>query len=395
MRGADLYVDALLGTGLSKSLREPILGLVQFLNEMVRPVVALDVPTGLHADTGVVLGAAVKAQLTVTMGALKQGLLIGCGPDHTGRTEVVDIGVPGWILDDVQQKHSAVYLTDDVAVKAQLPVRPRTAHKYSAGTALVVGGSRHYVGAPVMASLAAARVGAGYVTCATSYEAQPIVAAKMIETVTVGLPMVAGGGLDPEGGGVVLEPHVTKCDALLVGPGLGRENGTRHFILKLLERTPVPTVVDADGLDAVGTVPGYIARHAQGRWILTPHEGEFRRLVDMDMTDRVRVARRAAQGWNCVLVLKGMPTLVAWPAGTVCICATGGRALATAGTGDILAGLCVGLLAQGLSPKWAAVCAVHLGGAAADRWAKRRAPSSMVATDMLAELPHAIAERFQ
>lgn len=394
---ADIYVDALLGTGLSSPLREPLLGMVALLNAQPAPVVAVDAPTGLHADHGIVLGSAVKATLTVTMGALKAGLVINDGPDLAGRTEVIDIGIPGFITSDVGNRPGCAFRTTDAAVSAWLPRRGRLAHKYSAGAALVIGGAPGMSGAPVMASLATARVGAGYVTCAAGQSVHGVVAEKMTEVVTVALPEAHDGSIDGANALADLAPHLARSKALLIGPGLGRLAGTQDFVHSLLRTTNLPAVVDADALYALSGTPDTIANHARGRWILTPHAGEFQRLAGaaVDLTDRIGLASSYARRWNCVLVLKGMPSIIAAPEGAAYVNGTGGPALATAGTGDILAGLCAGLLAQGLSPVHAAVCAVHLGGAAADRYTERRGQSTMMATDLLMELPEVRKERFE
>lgn len=394
---ADLYVDALLGTGLSSPVREPLLGMVASLNAQPAPVVAIDIPTGLHADHGTVLGSAVKATLTITMGTLKAGLLLNDGPDLAGRTEVIDIGIPGFISRDVGKWPGCAYRTTDAGVSAWLPRRDRLAHKYSAGAALVIGGTPGLAGAPVMASLATARVGAGYVTCAAGQSVRRVLAEKMTEIVTVALPETHDGGIDGTKALVELAPHLDKAKALLIGPGLGRLAGTQDFVCALLRTTDLPAVVDADALYALSSVPDTIARYARGRWILTPHAGEFQRLAGaaVDLTGRISLASSYAQRWNCILVLKGMPSIIAAPEGTAYVNGTGGPALATAGTGDILAGLCAGLLAQGLSPVRAAVCAAHLGGAAADRYTERRGQSTMMAMDLLMELPEVRKERFE
>jgi len=395
-RGAAVYVDALLGTGLSSPLRAPLRDLVAWLNEQPAPTVALDVPTGLHSDHGSILGAAVQASLTVTMGALKTGLLINEGPGAAGRIDVVEIGIPGFVLENHQAGPGCAVLPTDAGIGTWLPERARDAHKYSAGMVLVVGGAPGMTGAPVMASLAAARSGAGYVTCACPEAIQPILAMKMTEVTTLALPASPGGGIDADAAFAALAPVLEKARALLVGPGLGRHPGTQHFIRTLLARTDLPTVVDADGLNALADDPDPIARQAGGRWILTPHAGEFRRLAgaDVDLTDRVRVAREYARRWHSVLLLKGMPGLVADPEGTAYLNATGNPALATAGTGDVLAGLCAGLLAQGLSPVRAAVCGLHVGGGAADRYAAHRHGPTMMALDLLEHLPLVLKERF-
>lgn len=396
-RPADLHVDALLGTGLTSELREPLAGLVDWLNEQTQPTVALDVPTGLHSDHGAVLGTAIEAALTVTMGAYKAGLLLGEGPQRAGRVEVAEIGIPRFVLaEQVAAHEGCAWRPTDATVAAWLPRRAADAHKYSAGMALVVAGQRGMTGAAAMAATAAARSGAGYVTCACPETAQPTLAAKLTEIPTLALPTGPGGGLDSGGARHVLAERLEKARALLVGPGMGRHPATQQFLLDLLEHTELPTVVDADGLNALAAAPHVLARHAQGRWILTPHAGEFRRLADdgADLADRIRTATHYARRWNAVLVLKGSPSIAAGPDGTAFVDPTGSPALATAGTGDVLAGLCTGLLAQGLAPLRAAVCALYLGGAAAARYAETRHAPSMLASDLLDQLPPVITERF-
>jgi len=187
-----------------------------------------------------------------------------------------------------------------------------------------------------------------------------------------------------------------KARALLVGPGLGRAAGTTQFVRDLLRASDHPAVIDADGLNALAEDPAPLDQ-AAGRWILTPHAGEFRRLAgdDADLDDPIRTAQTYAQRWNCVLLLKGMPSIVAAPNGTAFVNGTGNPALATAGTGDVLAGLCVSLLAQGLPPTQAALCALHLGGAAADRYAAHTESRTMMALDLLTQLPPVLNERFR
>ena len=385
-----LYVDALLGTGLTSDLREPIRSLVEWVNDRPAPVVAIDVPTGLHSDTGTVLGAAVRADRTVTMAAPKVGLHVGEGPSRAGAVSVVDIGIPAFVLDRAARRPGCARRTTDAAVRAWWPARAPDAYKYSVGTAMVVGGSRRFVGAPAMASRAATRSGAGYVTCACPESVQPTLASALPAVPTLPLP-TADDGLAPDAAATVLEE---RADALLVGPGLGRGADTRQFVLRLLEAADGPVVIDADGLNALADAEGDWTVHADDQWVLTPHAGEFRRLAgEVDLTDRVRTAQTYAQEWGVVLLLKGQPSVVAGPDGRTYVGSTGTPALATAGTGDVLAGQCVGLLAQGLDPVEAAAAALHLGGAAARRYAATRDERTLTAPDLVDELPRATRER--
>jgi NAD(P)H-hydrate epimerase len=386
----DLYVDALLGTGLTSDLREPIRSVVDWLNDRSAPVVALDVPSGLHSDTGRILGDAVRAACTVTMAAPKVGLRLGEGPVVAGSVEVVEIGIPSFVIDRVAKRAGCVRATTDAAVRAWWPARAHNAYKYSAGTVLVVGGAPSYTGAPVMAAKAAARSGAGYVMCACPASVQSALAGSMTTIPTLGLPTTDAGTIDPGPALDALADRLDTADALLVGPGLGRAAPTVRFVRTLLRETDLPTVIDADGLNALAGSIDDLTDHANGRWLLTPHAGEFNRLAgSVDLDDRVRAADTYAARWNSTLLLKGRPSLVAQPSGTTYAGSTGTEALATAGTGDVLAGQCAALLAQGVAPARAAACALHLGGAAAERYDQQHDARTMVATDLLDMLPAA------
>lgn len=390
--GPCLYVDALLGTGLTSDLREPVRSLVDWLNDRSTPTVAIDVPTGLHSDTGAVLGAAVQADRTVTMAAAKVGLYAEDGSGHAGTVEVVDIGIPRFVLGRAVREPGCASHTSDEMVRAWWPHRPPDAYKYSVGTAMVVGGSRRFVGAPTMAASAAVRSGAGYVTCAGPAPIQSTLASTLPTVPTLPLPATKEG-ITPDAVDRIAEE---RADALLVGPGLGRTSNTEQFVQRLVETINRPLVIDADGLNALADGADDWCKHADGQWILTPHEGEFRRLAgDVNLTNRVLVVQEYAREWNVVLLLKGSPTIVAGPDGTTFVGSTGTSALATAGTGDVLAGQCVALLAQGLTPLRAAAVALHLGGAAAQRYAEGHDPRTMAASDLIDELPYVTCERLR
>lgn len=391
-----LYVDALLGTGLTSDVREPMRSLVERINERGVPTVAVDVPTGLHSDTGAVLGVAVRADRTVTMAAPKVGLRVGDGPVYAGTVEVVDIGIPPFVLDRAAEQPGCVRQTTDAAVRAWWPERSHDAYKYSVGTALVVGGAPQFTGAPVMASKAAVRAGAGYVNCACPETVQPTLAGALTTVPTLPLPTEDDDGISPDAAVDALADALNTADALLVGPGLGRAPQTEQFVRRLVREVETPLVVDADGLNALAGHMGELSDQIAGPWILTPHAGEFRRLAedDVDLTDRVRVAQTYAERWGAVCLLKGAPSIVAGPDGCAFVGSITTPALATAGTGDVLAGQCVGLLAQGVPPVEAAATALHVGGAAAERYGATHDSRSMAATDLLDMIPRVAAERF-
>src|SRR5690606_27329350 len=400
---ADIHVDALLGTGLAAPLREPILSLVDHINSLPGTRVAVDIPSGLHTDFGRPLGNAIRAHLTCTMAARKTGHHMNEGPDLCGTVEVVPIGIPDHVLREALRSHGrgCAWMCTDDAIRSWLPIRGSDAHKYSVGLALVVAGSAGMTGAPAMAATAAARVGAGYVMCACDRRIESTLAAKLTEVTTISLP-AGPEGLEPAESLKAIEPHLERAKGLLLGCGLGQSTGTQEFVRTYLARNDRPVVIDADGLNALVGHADLVARHSKGRWILTPHMGEFKRLVGddldgsgLDPDDRVSLAQYFARRWNCVLILKGLPSVVAASDGRAWINATGSSALATAGTGDVLAGLCAGSLAQGLPPDHAAAAALHIGGAAADRFISSRAGRSMQATDLIEEIPYVLKERFE
>ncbi len=390
----DLVVDALLGIGVTGPLRAPVDALARWMNGQPAPVVALDVPTGIDSTTGTAQPDAVRAALTVTMAARKTGLLFNDGPGHAGRVEVVDIGIPPHLMTEALGVAGSARRSTDAAVRALLPERPRDAHKYTAGRVVTVAGSHAFPGAAVMASEAAARAGAGAVICCTPASARPIVETKLTEVMTVALPETDEGTLAHDALDTLVE-RAGSADAVLVGCGLGKHPETQRLVRTLLTKLDGPVVVDADGLNALAGHTDLISNYAGGQWVLTPHTGELSRLVgtdDLDTTDRIAVAARWAARWNCVLVLKGMPSVVATPDGAVFVAGVSNTALATAGTGDVLAGMTVGLLAQGMAPADAAICALHLGGRAADRYSATRQARTMLATDLLCELPYVLSD---
>jgi NAD(P)H-hydrate epimerase len=390
----DLVVDALLGIGASGPLRIPVEGLCSWANRQDAPTVALDVPSGIDSDTGEAAAGAIRAGATYCMAALKPGVLFGDGARHAGSVEVIPIGVPDDLRETAMRAAGSARLTTDAGIGRLLPRRAADAHKYSAGMVLAVVGSGPFAGAAALACGSAARSGAGYVVAATPAAARDLVRTHSPEISTPDLPG-PDSHLTDDALDAVLE-QAEKAKGLLVGPGLGQYEGTQRFVRRLLAsvRPDLPIVLDADGLNAVaadGDAPGFFREHARGRLLLTPHLGELRRLVaddDFEPSKRIEAAARLASAWNAALLLKGMPSVVAGPDGTAFVGGTGGPALATAGTGDVLAGLSAGLLAQGLLPLHAGACALHLGGRAAERYAATRQGRTMLATDVLTTLPY-------
>ena len=383
---ADLVVDGLLGIGVRGELRAPFDALGAWVNRQNAPVVALDVPTGLDATTGRAAEHTVEADLTVTFGAVKTGLLLGDGPQVAGEVMAAEIGIPEAEI----QAAASAWHADAAWTGARLPRRAADAHKYSAGRALCVVGSRAFTGAAVLSTAAAYRAGAGAVVAAVPEAARTTVDARNAEVMVDAQPETDAGTLAE----IALDGILARAeaaDAVLVGCGLGRDGATDRLVRALVARVEAPLVLDADGLGAFADDADRLADRS-GPLVLTPHLGELRRLLgdpDFDPVDRVEAVRDLSARWNAVVVLKGMPSVVGVPDGRVLVGPPGEPALATAGTGDVLAGTLTGLLAQGLDAPEAAVCALHLGAAAARLWTAEHGASGLVASDLVGLLPRA------
>ncbi len=366
---ADLLVDALLGTGLDRPVSGPFRALVEAMNAHPAPVMAVDIPSGLHADTGAVLGDAVRAAATMTFIGLKQGLFTGVAPEHTGIVRFDDLGVPPETYEAVRPAARLLRW----AARSRLPRRPRTAHKGCFGHVLVVGGDLGFAGAARLAAEAALRVGAGLVSLATRESHAPAVAGARPEIMARGVEHAEG-----------LDALLERASVLAVGPGLGRGPWGRALFRRLLE-VDLPMVVDADGLNLLAESP-----RGRGEWILTPHPGEAARLLDTTTAevqeDRFAAAEELAHRYGGVVVLKGAGTVIAGDGAVPAVCAGGNPGMASGGMGDVLTGLVAGLLAQGLALRAAAELGVCLHAEAADCAAAEGGERGLLAGDLLARV---------
>lgn len=369
-------------------------------------LVAVDVPSGLNCDTGEVDERTPAADVTVTFACPKRGHFGYPGAERVGELLVADIGI-----DPALAQGAALQVATAEDVAALLPPRPSDAHKGSFGKALIVGGCTHYTGAPALATRSACRAGAGLVTLAVAERIYPIVASTVPEATYLVLPDDMGA-LAPEAWRV-LASRLAGYRALLVGPGLGTEPPTAEFLHLLLghadgQRRPMgfaasrlapeqrsalpPTVLDADALNLLAGRAEWWQTLPEGS-VLTPHPGEMARLLGCDIdavqSRRADVAREAAQTWRCTVVLKGAYTVVANAAGHATLIPFANPSMATAGTGDVLAGAIVGLMAQGLAGYAAAVCGAYLHALAGELWRSHYGVSGMLASDLLARLPEA------
>ena len=359
----DVAIDALLGTGLNGEPRDETAQLIERINAGGVPVVAVDIPSGVNASTGEVAGAAIRADVTVTMHGRKVGLAVAPGRFLAGDVVVADIGLqPG------ETQHQLV--TPEVL--DAVPRRSARDNKYTAGHVLVVGGSRGMTGAPALAARAALRADVGYVTIAAPAESLPVLETLVLEAVKKPLEDVFDAA--------------PKANALAVGPGLGREESAKALVRRLLAEVELPAVVDADALFEL----------EPGEWpaprVLTPHEGELARLLGRESNEvaahRLASVQEAAEAFRAVIVLKGEDSLVAAPGRGVLVVALGLPSLATAGTGDVLTGVTAAFLAKGMEPQRAAAAAC-----AAQQLASRHAAQQygLVASDVVEALPLALA----
>lgn len=382
LEGSGVVVDAMLGTGFAGEPREPLRSAIEAINAQDAPVVACDVPSGVNAGTGEVSGAAVHAQATATFHGPKVGLYVEPGKSCAGTVHVIDIGVPRGAPVPGAAGLIAARVLD------LYPHRQRSGSKFTSGVVLVAGGSVGLTGAPAMAALSAARTGAGYVQVAVPEPAQAAIDLRLLEQMSHGLP--AADGAHTPAGAEEVERLAERAGAVVLGPGLGRTAGAREFARRVAREVNAPLLLDADGLNAhAGRLE--LLRRRPAATVLTPHEAELARLLELEPADvaRTRLAcvREAARRSGAVVLLKGDDTVIATPDGPLAVSPGGTPALATAGTGDVLSGLIGALLAKGLGPTEAAALGTlaHVGAAraAAAKWGA----DHVMAGDVIDALP--------
>jgi ADP-dependent NAD(P)H-hydrate dehydratase / NAD(P)H-hydrate epimerase len=372
LNDGEVVVDALLGTGLSGNVRADLVPVIRAINAAGLPVFALDVPSGLDADTGTVLGEAVRAEATVTFGALKTGLFLGDGPEFAGTVFFDDLELA--TQPDQQPRLTRIV---EAEIHAALPRRPRAANKGDFGRVLIVGGGVGMPGAARLAGEACLRAGAGLVTVATAPENVAAIVAGRPELICVALTSEA-----------VLAEAMTRADVIAVGPGLGRTAWARDALNQVLGSRR-PLVVDADALNLLAEMKA----PARGGWILTPHPGEAGRLLGMTARDiqhdRLAALERLVARFDGTVVLKGAGTLVGARGRIPGLCERGNPGMATAGTGDVLTGTIAGICAQCADP-WAAARVGVLVHAMAGDAAARGGERGVLASDLVRELQHCV-----
>ena len=387
-----VLVDAIFGTGLNKKVSGSAVSMIKKINASGSPVVSVDIPSGVSADTGQVLGVAVKADITVTFGLPKRGHFLEPGSDHTGRLIVEDIGFPRHLY---EKADCHVPGHDEMA--ALLPKRPSNAHKGDFGHVLVLAGSRGKTGAAFMSSGACLRAGAGLVTLGGPETLDTAYQQRVTEQMYLPLPDTGMGALSKKALEPVLSFIKERATVLAMGPGMGTEPETVKLVRGLIRESPVPMVLDADALNALKGNPS-ILRNAKAPVVITPHPGEFLRLMDKAMAikdieaDRIGSALAFAKKTGVTVLLKGAPTVTATLDGQSYINPTGNPGLAKAGSGDVLTGIVAALLAQGLSAGNSAVLGAYLHGLAADiAVTEGTSARSLIASDVMESLPSAFA----
>jgi len=383
---ADLLVDAILGTGLNAPVRGFYREVIELVNQLERPVLAVDLPSGLSATSGVPLGACIQATVTATFGLPKVGQLVTPGCVYVGHLEVVDIGLPRSVTEAAEPPRLWLEASD---LAPLLRSRSFASHKGSFGHVLIVGCSVGKTGAGAMAGLGAARAGAGLVTLAVPTSLHGLMEVKLTEVMTEPLAETADQRV-----GTAALPRLHALlkgkQALALGPGLAVDEETVEVVLDLVEHCPCPIVLDADGINALVDRLDAL-KSARAPVILTPHPGEMGRLVKRSaeevQNERLSLVQFFSEQYGVTLVLKGARTIIGGAKGRLAINSSGNPGLASGGTGDVLTGLIAGFLAQGLSPFDAACAGVYCHGKAADRIARRYGDRGMLATDLLLEIP--------
>ena len=387
LRFSDIIIDGILGTGFTGQLRPSVLRLVRLVNSTNKPVVSIDLPTGVEADSGQIGEAAIKATCTITLGMPKIGHFICPGASHVGELLINDIGIPAQLLNLNEEIHQTV-INDELAITL-LPARPKDAHKGSVGKVLVIAGSTGMTGAASLAAMAALKTGAGLVTLAVPESLNPVFEIKLTEVMTSPLQEVKIGIIGGDKAVAQILSLAEKADTILIGPGLGREPETMDLVTKIVETVDKPLILDADALFPYNGKVDSLKLCKQIP-ILTPHLGELAALlgtsVDDLRTNLVENVRKASQTFRAIFVAKSESTIVAYPNGEVFVSALGNEGMATGGCGDVLAGAIAGLMKQ---TPFAPIAGVYLHGTAGDL-SFNESSEGLIASDVLNHLPAAI-----
>ena len=383
----NIWIDAILGTGLKSEVKGYFKDAIVFLNQSGKPIFAVDLPSGLDADTGQPLGSCIHARATATFAFAKTGHVLYPGADLSGAVSVVDIGIPATVSHDPSPGQRLITAQE---VCRLIMERPSDTHKGRTGHLLVVAGSPGKAGAAAMCASAAMRAGAGLVTLGVPQGLLPVLMEKSTEVMTMAFPETPEGALSDAGADAILSFLKEGKRCLALGPGIGTAPQTKRLVHRLIAESPVPLVLDADALNLLAEDTGILTQ-APSPVILTPHPGELSRLTGLPTTaiqaDRIGTARRFAKKWRVHLILKGAATVTAIPDGTVAVNASGNPGMASGGMGDVLTGLIAGLIVQGYGPAAACKIGVFLHGAAADAASREIGPVGYLAGNVAQFVP--------
>jgi len=385
---ADVIVDAIFGTGLRSDLTGVYREAIEIINASGRPVLAVDIPSGIHGTTGRILGDAVRASITVAFAFAKLGHVLYPGAEHSNRLIVADIGIPPHLMEAA----AGYDLLNDDFIRPMLRRRDRQAHKGHFGHCLVIAGSTGKTGAAALSANSALRSGAGLVTLAVAESLHSILEIKTTEVMTEPLPD-SNSGYVTSSAFPTIQKLLEGKDALAIGPGLGQRPGTKALVQTIVESFTLPIVIDADGLNALAEDITILRRKKSADIVLTPHPGEMARLLGTSIPDveaiRISVAQEFARNFGVYLVLKGARTIIASPDGVAAINGSGNPGMATGGMGDVLTGIIVSLMGQHYSTWDACRIGVYIHGYAANLVADEKGEIGMSASDVQEMLPYA------
>ncbi|MEJ6949517.1 NAD(P)H-hydrate dehydratase [Natronospora cellulosivora (SeqCode)] len=386
---SDIIIDALLGTGITGKPKKPYDKIIELINNSNAEVLSVDIPSGVDGETGKVESEAVWADYTMTLAYPKIGLTVYPGREYCGEIEIADIGIPDEYVYQQKAKH---FILDKSEASFLLPARPNNSHKGSYGKVGVLGGSNGMAGAPTLTASAALRVGAGLIRVAVPDNIESIVATHMPELITVGLKDL--GTLYKVENIEKIENLMQESDVLAVGPGMGKSDCTDKIIEKIIEEYQGPLILDADGINSIKDLN--ILKKRNNDIILTPHPGEMASLLACEISEveenRIEIARNFACENQVYLILKGASTVIALVDGRIFINPNGNPGMATAGSGDVLAGILAGMIAQGVAVEDAVVLCPYLHGLAGDIAAEKLSSHGMAAGDIILHLSDAIKE---
>lgn len=385
---SELVIDAIFGTGFKGAAEKHLGEIIEIINDTEKPVIAIDIPSGLEANTGKVHGPCIQAVCTVTFALPKIGLMVYPGAKYVGELYIADISIPDVLIEryDIPR-----FLITEEHVRSLIKPRDPEGHKGTYGKVTLLGGSPGLTGAVNMASQAAVRIGAGLVTLGIPMSLNDILEAKLTEVTTKPLPETDNKTLGKNAFNQCLDLAATS-DVVALGPGMSTEVLTTKLVQELVQHIKKPLILDADGLNALA-LNKEVFKKCEAPLVLTPHPGEMARLMGIELDEiknnRINIAMQAARKFNAVIVLKGARTIVATPEGRLYVNTTGNPGMATGGSGDVLTGIIAGLVAQGLTCEEAAVAGVYIHGLAGDIAANEKGEMGLIAGDMIHALPEA------